>query len=66
MTDDQTNKTDLDSNAPRKKKSEWLLTAHGGSEGLSGKAETLEFSESPWNHSKASNYKLVVIQIKDL
>jgi hypothetical protein len=51
---------------PGKKKSEWLLTAHGGSEGLSGKAETLEFSESPWNHSKASNYKLVVIQIKDL
>jgi len=29
------------------KKSYWLLTAHGGSEGLSGKAEILVFSETP-------------------
>jgi hypothetical protein len=43
MTDDQINKTEL----PDKKKSYWLLTAHGGSEGLSGNAETLVFSETP-------------------
>ena len=51
---------------PGKKKSEWLLTAQWGSEGLSGKAETLEFSEAPWNHSQASNYKLGAIQKKVL